>query len=708
MKLKGISTIERHIEKLVLLVFSLVLAFVLVQQLELLPGSETTIKVGAQDVPIDQAPLAVRDVAQAKLAQLNSDRLDERIPPSLDNPAELFVQKLRQPTPTLRLASLAQPQVTIGGTYASGGESPSVPMGQVVFAQVSPPAPSAPLTRVHGCAIDPLAAAEIGPELLAMLPPSQPYDVRAVSVETRFDAEQFRQMLASPGEGLQPVPPNFWQGRSEILDVEFVRQELGSDGQWSDETLLNPLPGRFSMRESLNASDVEPSKLREILTNERAQRGAIRRPDFYSFVSGESWLWPSYGIVEARDPADQDRIDLLVRQVRDVRDDVQRVLDQIAKLKGGGKSDNAPDQNDPRSDRGQDDENEYHWPSIPRTWRAQFGGGGGGPAPTTPTRDRDAERLKALEARLELLRKQEQSLLEELKTFGVDGEGKLLDAAEQSKFTEPLDSLSQPSSLRVTLWTHDLAVIPGKTYRYRSRVTLTNPFFGQEAQLPADQRSLAQGLTIMSEFSPWSEPVFVEPKVVYFVRNASPADNAAFNVEARASVDLFEFYFGYWRRASANVNPGDAFSAIVDLPELKTWEITRDDSGAPFVGEATELEKSRRIMSDVFLLDVAGLPGGGPQQRVSEVYLGLDGGSRIAMRTVESGAIDKDPIYALLRDSADKGKQAILREPGSALAQGKTPPASDSGFPADDQPLPTDEKPDNSTPGGLPTAPEPF
>ena len=105
------------------------------------------------------------------------------------------------------------------------------------------------------------------------------------------------------------------------------------------------------------------------------------------------------------------------------------------------------------------------------------------------------------------------------------------------------------------VWAHDLGVEPGKTYRYRCRILMFNPFFARGRQLLPDQQGLAESFEIASAVSEWSSPVQVAPPVEFFVVRASDGGGSLGMGEAR--IELYRYEGGARRTEQFTVQPGE-------------------------------------------------------------------------------------------------------------------------------------------------------
>lgn len=728
MKVKGINPVERHVEKLVLAVFALFVLAVLLMQTGLVGGGRT-VKVGAADLPLDGALAAVKDVALQRQSRLQSDQVAPGIPPSLPDPAGVFDAALaastRTPSP---LTSLGQSALRLGTDNPDLGLANLPKGGDVRYAELVVPKPMSLIATAFEGTIDPIEVAEIGAPLASLLPPAQPFDARVPCVEATFDAESLRKSIESPiGVGVSALPPAFWQGKVELVDVEWTRSELASGGQWTEETIIATLPGRTTPRDIIAKPDFKPSDFRETLERERVERLNIRRPQFYTTISGSPWVWPSAVKKEAEVLGGED-VARLKRELASVRVEIADLRERLARLGqpprkpgdnppappkgpgggGGGGGDRGPSADATRRSNPLEAPTNpnYQWPEFQKHWYAQIGGGGGGGPPeksgdTTEQRrrEREAQAKKAIEDKIDRLVKREQELLAELEAKGVGAQAAIV----PTFFDEPLGSLASGEMKQITLWTHDLTAKPGATYRYRARVSVTNPFYGQTDWLRDDQKNLANAPIIKGEVSDWSEPVSVAPSVVYFITSASEA-GGPLAATARAAAELYEFFYGYWRRTTVSMTPGDSLAGSLELPELQTFELERlAGVAAKFaVKDRPALDRTRSVSTGIFLLDTASVVSG--PAGTAQAFLRHAEGSVLARRPASDGPDALERVH--YQASANAAATAIVREPGLGTpaappgGQGPRGPQAPGNNPGAPPPPPPKQNP-----GGPPTLP---
>lgn len=680
MKTKGINPFERHVEKAVLAIFAVFVLVVLLMQTGLLGGSRT-VNVGGEARPLDRALEGVREQALRRQTRLQSDQVAAGIPASLPDPVEVFDRAMSTSGgPVATLTTLGSQALRLGDEGQSAVVTGLVQSGDSRFAPIRVPVPEKPISAIYEGAIDPIEVASIGASLASLLPPEQPYDARVVSIESAFDAESLRRMIEAPTEaGMLPIPAAMWQGKVELVEIEWIRQQVGPDGQWGGDVVLPALPGRPSLRTLLAKGDFQPGDFKELLDRERVERPWIRRPAFYKTIAGRPWIWPSQAVKEGESHGGDD-IASKRRELAAVRQTIEETRRRLERSTtpptrppgnppppppgGGGRGPNADAT--PGANRSWSDE----WPTIPPHWLAQTPGGGrGGRPPENPQNPQSEQIRKRLEEQLAKLTQREQELVAELAKLGV-GEGA---APLPATFDEPLGSLSSTEMKRITLWSHDLTAVPGVTYRYRAVVKVTNPLYNQSDSLHAEQRSLADAPVLISEPSQWSDPVTISPRVVYFITSATEA-GGVLGASARAAAEVYEFFYGFWRKATVSMTPGDSLVGTYELPELVTFLVERDEGAAGrfIVRDRIPVDRRRTAATDAFLLDTASVVSGAAG--TAQAYL-REAAGRLVVRRPAGGDSPEAKRRAAFAASAGLAGTAVLQEPGGG------PPGPPPGLP---------------------------
>lgn len=682
MKVKGINPIEQNVEKIVLGVAGVALLGVVAMQL--LGGS--SVDVGGETVELDRAYQPVKDEAVRVTAQMNEENPSMPEVPVVDLLGEYNAQAAGPIAVRPRLAPMG-PAMALS-TEATSPDA--APITDAVYAAITIPAPSAPMAHSFRSTLDPRQVAR-NPEIAAIVPVSQPHDKSAVTIEATFNGRALQDMLRTDPDGTagpaRPMPLRWWQDGLEIVAVRAERQSQSLTGQWSQPEPVVPLPGQVNLLTPPSGETFNPVTLRSVVATARQMASQLLRPDYFDILAGQKWMPPSSAVkvqgIEAQRPD--------IERLRNQRRDIERQLAmQNQALEQHGGQANRP---------------------------GEQGGHGGRtpPRPTTPTTP--DPQVQAIQGRITALEEQLTRNEAQLKAIGVDLQGTIIEtwALDESEGAYALPSLENPE---VQIWVHDARVEPGAVYRYRLQVVFNNPFFGNAAALLPDQQALAAEPFISSEWSDWGQPTSVEQDRYYFVTAASVSD--ALGAAPRAQVEVFEFYYGYWRRGTANLSGGDLVTANLELPspDLRPiYDLTQGPAPAgtsptttnprnPAPVEETEGQRVNRlrdeaagrvpgaqpgslsaanlpridalatpgpsklppIPTNAVLLDVTTLPGGqdsgmagvGTRTIIQAIFRNSQG--RIETRSPDTDRTNA--TYRRLRQSAEEGlRQGIPEEP---------------------------------------------
>lgn len=711
MKLKGINPVEQHVEKIVLAVFALILLAVFAWQFV---GNPNAVQVGQQTVSPDRAPDIVRDMARQVKGRLEASSAPN-IPkqPSVLEEVKAGLEGRGAPPVPVSLAGVvggaSAPIIT--PTTPGAGDRPTS-----AFASFVPPSPQGIVAAVHEGTIDPLVPIEVK-EAAEFLPAQQPLDLRSVSVQATIDASLVRAALSEPASG-QPLPAQWWLSKVEVLDVELQRQTLNADGTWGADTTIAPFPGAPSLRTKINDPATRPVDLTAILDTEKAQRQFIRRPLYWNTISGAEWVMPSEALAGA-DQGTPAAAQAKLRIIKEQRERIARVEAALEKAGAGGRG-------NPGGPGGRDDGRggggggggggadkpggtaralpapQFHQPTDASGWlaglyaqasaaREPFGknifaqaGGGGGRPPQPPPPPPGANREDARRADLEKQKAAAQKMIDEaiaaLETLGFDEKGQRL-TTEKKDFAEPLTSLTETATQNITLWAHDPSAKPGATYRYRLVAWYTNPFFGNGAALDESQKSLASAAAIAGAPSEWTSPIVVAPSVRYILTSAREAGvvgggNAALFSEASASGEIYEFFYGYWRKAGVEMRPGDRVMSTISLPPLNRYEIGVNESGRPDLAgmKTAPCETAREVSLDEYFVDAMPAAGGSGAEAVMRT-------AAVTLRLVRTGGKEDAGERAKLQASAAAGANAPPRLPGAKAAGTPGSPTGGGGYP---------------------------
>ncbi|MBI1189256.1 MAG: hypothetical protein GC200_01055 [Tepidisphaera sp.] len=576
MKLKGINFFEANADKIVLGVTGL--TFLGVIAMQFLSGNY--IKVGSDDkLTAGNAFRPVEEEANKLAAKLKSE--SPKLP---DVPAFTLTEKLQ---------GLAGQPLGDGGVRVALGVPPMIQMAPrdatiaaATYELPKVPAPGPAVAAPYAATVSPVEVVA-HPELAAILPKEQPFDKMIVSVESTFDGAALREALQADPDGDGPreaLPLAWWRDPADqgddlvtIVGIEAERELLrnpdGTTPAAPEVTMVQAAPARpdglKTWQQGVRSlGDVPPT----ILTL-RSEMDQILRPSFYQTIAGPAWTSPSDYVAQG----DQNEKARLVKRKREALAATDKKITQVQELIS-----KAPDPGAKRSEQ----------PSSPPPGRGGGGGGrgraggggqGGGPAPSSPTPQPTGDR-RVLEARLKTLQAQRENLVKDLGKLGEHVEGAA--GADISLAQGPQPGLLEGGEQK--FWVHDVNAVPGAVYRYHVRVVINNPLFGRNLQ--DSQRQMADGSLIRSDWSEWTAPVQVDQTQVMFVSSASEAGQI--DPRPHASVELYQFYYGYYRQALAGLDPGEPAIGKATLPELKLADMnklaTMYKAGDPALGAMPE------------------------------------------------------------------------------------------------------------------------
>ena len=693
MKLKGINPLEQHVEKLVVGILGVGLVGVVGWQL----FGQTMITVGKKEVAIADAFRPATDAALMTKSEV-------------DNPAPKFPAS-PDASPLKDFGKLARADISkpgklpaLGPALALGATAGSAISGDALYAALAAPAPGKIWAHAFRGTIDP--AEKISIEgLAALLPKEQPYDKAAVSIEASFDGKALKSLLSTDPDGpgpLSAIPTDWWNNKIEIVAVQVEREERSETGSWGATTVLPAIPGRLdslkAWNETVKTGGDVPAQI------ERATRDAeqIQRPAFYDMLVG-TWRKPS-SITNLN--FNQAAYDALSEQYKELANELAGKEQELAGVP-------------------KDDPRKTDTPTAPRNPGGGGGGGGGGkgsapsgggggPAPSQPEkkdetnaakRARLTREINVLKAKLDDHKKKIVEMGGEIPA--MDGSGTPGASPTPGQPITTNERTLENADIRV--YAHDMSAVPGKVYRYRVRVVCNNPYFGKDIMLKegdAAQKSLAQSSLVMGEWSAWSGDTYVLRDAYWFVTSATQ-DPLRQNM-VRASAELYQFYYGHYRRAEVSLEPGDALVGETKLPNLYIYDEdklndpvtnpTGTDSGGktgprpnnpdgpqtPDGGNAADVAppnttpaKAKLTFSDtreVVLLDVKPPAGTGEKMQV-------------VVRTFGGAIVIKSP-------EADRGSDVYKRvtadaDAGAAQGQPKALPKP-KPKPNDENPSPTD------------------
>lgn len=400
-------------------------------------------------------------------------------------------------------------------------------------------------------------------------------DVAWTTPVAMIDLVAVRAELAKSDDSADPsratIPSNWFNERPYVLDVVFEREMQTADGGWTELEVVDPIPGGIGLRDVLaqkRADDELDAGFKETVwlnLDDRVNQLEILQPDFFATTNAalaisqdepeEQLVDDNEGLSE-QDIADREQERELRRRIRDRQASAGRISATLTNL--GGPLTETEDEDDRKggnSGRG-------------GAGGGRGGGRGGGGGASDPNgggdfgmggsagrksggsmaSEADRRRRIGLTKKLNRLMNEIERLESQLSALNPEAkmESETGDQAE-------LKDLATADELLV--WAHDLGVEPGKTYRYRCRILMFNPFFARGRQLLPDQQGLAASFEIASAVSEWSSPVQVAPPVEFFVVRASDGEGSLGMGEAR--IELYRYEDGARRTEQFTVQPGE-------------------------------------------------------------------------------------------------------------------------------------------------------
>lgn len=659
MKLKGISWIEAHFEKVFVGLMAVVLLAVLVMQFVL---QSNRVSVDGQNLPLNAAYGPSERQAESLLAQM--DARDPAIPAlsaGVDI-ADAFATKLTEGvSPTDRIQGF--------GTDVAAALSGDT--GQVAgnaFAAFEPPAPAAPIVAAYRATLDPYAIRDIE-GITSIIPPQQPYDTAWITVQTSLDPAALKAAYENDPDGaageIQRLRTDWWREKVGVLAMEVERQTAQPDGTWGEPVMVASLPGDEPVID-LTKTPANWRELDTLATVAARAEDVVLRPEFFPILEGQPWLPPSEVPAPEDIESNEAQIRVLERRLSRIERDIESKEQAIS---DGGRQ-----------------------PGDREGGRGEIGGGHGGNQPEAQpgTPSGEDPRTRSIRRQIERLEQQLEQVRQELADLGWqdDGDDELVVFDPSEWRTE--GELLEADALHA--WRHDAEVRDGAQYRYRVRMVMANPLFGRQATLSDELDPLAEQAFTRTPWSEWSEPVTIGWPEYFFVERASQGNDFS---PASARAELYKFYYGYWRVASVGLTPGDRFVGEIDLPDgLQSWDIERSATEQAWVqGEDAEQPDGLELMpeeisveADAWLLDVVPSPfgragiGGQTEQRIEALIRGPDG--MISRRTPELER--STPIYRLVRSSALEGEQQLPTIPGQGRRRAVQP---EPGRDVRDQPI---------------------
>jgi hypothetical protein len=429
--------------------------------------------------------------------------------------------------------------------------------------------------------IDTLEATELERNAdLADLVGSSAGDLIWTTPVASIDLAGFRAELEGQDSMVNPmrsqIPSNWYNRRPYVIDVVFERQAKGDDGEWGTAQIVEPVPGRLSYREEIVeriADGTLDAGFRQqiwLQLDDKVNQLEVLQPEFYA-TRNDSFAAPA--LFDDRELSADDGMDdvsdeeaarrqeqrEIERRLRDRVSSAGRIEATLKELGGelregdagtededsgsgrGGGRDKGRGKSDPNGDPG-------------------FGSSGQGKKGSSSIGSAtDRRRRMNLTLKLDRLRSEIERLQDDLEA--MDPAAADFMGSVETEAVEVIDIAVDDEML---VWTHDLSVEPGATYRYRCTVHLYNPLFARSRQLLEAQQERARSFTIESLTSDWSSPVEISPPVEFYVVRASEEGGSLGLGEVR--VEMYRYFNGSRRSTQFSVQPGEQIGRTITVP----------------------------------------------------------------------------------------------------------------------------------------------
>jgi hypothetical protein len=127
----------------------------------------------------------------------------------------------------------------------------------------------------------------------------------------------------------------------------------------------------------------------------------------------------------------------------------------------------------------------------------------------------------------------------------------------------------------------DFNVVPGRTYRYRVRLELRNPNYGQNIASAGGVAQVVDGPTRPTPWSEVTEPITVEDTVKYYISKIEPA-RVRLYPEVRMNVFQYDQTLGTWVQQQLNVAYGQNVGGKAKAKQVDPAKQTNEEKDYVF------------------------------------------------------------------------------------------------------------------------------
>jgi len=574
MKVKGINVFEQHLEKVVVGVAALGALSLVAWHVLSVP----TAKVGSQDLPFGEVDRRLETKAREVESKLDGQGgVQVASPDALSLADQRLAERMKAGVSPVQ--SLARTAPNFNGSLVKSGlvradavyYVPTVPTVQMLGTEVTADALTVDGAK-DAAAASPVLASRFGQEI------TSPQDVVWTTPYARIDLKAIRAELAGSNPGATPprvqVPGVWYQDTAYVVDLVFERREQLADGSFGPVAEVPVFAARseeLMFRPRLTAPAAEfRDDVFQLLGVEDNQREIVQ-PTFYDTVNN-AFISPELALDEPAAPedapgqtADARRKAQIQAQLAEKTRRAEQLRAELTKLGGPW---------DFETERRKEEERKKEERDRKRDERAGGGAGGGGRGPgggpggggsmsgkANAAGDSAAkdERRKAVDRqnKTRQLQRLEADIARIQAELGTNDA-----AAPAGDDATPAASAALSAKDELVVWAHDLEVEPGRTYQYRCRVRVYNPFFARGNLLVDEQRGTGIGDRCVLESAPseWSAPVRVSTSVRFFLTQASIGDGSM--GLGSAKFEIYRLVDGKWRRSEVSVQPGERIGRV--------------------------------------------------------------------------------------------------------------------------------------------------
>ncbi|MEM9019170.1 MAG: hypothetical protein AAGC44_01290 [Planctomycetota bacterium] len=591
MRVKNATFIQKHIEKLVLLVAAIFLVLVLAifvggvfnpYKVEL--GNKT------YDRPDEVIPALLQDVERVEAGLIREDQIDpDYAPPDMQQNYEemLGMRVILSENGTLPR------RLSLNGTPLSDlNIQPPPPPTYIV---PSPPMPAAVAMLHDHAVLDIEFAPELNPEFVRLWDGMRrPPDFYYVILDGEFSMYDWAQALIGERGQSGKVPSGIWEKRLNITGVYLIRERLDEQtGQWVDREIIPKIPGQIRvMPQDVMPDDMAQAELLIEQAAEQALQQEICEPVPPALANNDFIMLPKDAIFE-EEQLDEPGLG----GPNFLEGDLGRPMDENERRR----MERRQQMEERRAER--------------ERQRGNRGGGdpgfeGGGEL----LNERDLERQRQLEERRQRQIEEElrrQAELEQQRQRQLDERRRRLEERQlnnqggvNNEFVLALPGGRQLNAEELTrVFAMDVTPEYGQTYRYKLAVAVINPLYGvpklAEEQFEQNKNQAALGPSVeVIEEADWMGPVTVPPKFEFFFVGGG---------ESRSRLEVWTIFNGLRIKQEFEVSAGDRIGGMVerDVPGMGLVQVDLN-VGATVVDIERRLDISNRPIYALTFIDEQG------------------------------------------------------------------------------------------------------